>query len=207
MKRHTPAGSIVFWLLVWLLPLLMIPVSGWGETLKVGRADQVLYPDPDFAGTPLCRVPLGGQVERLLSVGDWFKVTFQDCKGWINRSAFPELRPPAGEMTGLLTGGGVKTSGRDEVALGGRARKSGRDEVALGGKAERMPSQGISRIEMLPTLKRNQALYRDPDPSGTPLGSVSAGQEVEVVARAGDWRKIKCGDRVGWLPQEALSLP
>ena len=179
------------WLAVWLLALLLSPQIGWSETLKVGMPNQALYPDPDFAGKPLSQVPLGSEVNRLLTTGDWFKVGYQDKKGWMNRLAFPQLKTPPGNLPGLLTGGGVKSSGHDEVALGG--------------KAERMPPQGPPPLEdNRKVLKRNQPLYRDPDPAETPLGSVPAGEKVSLVAEAGDWCKIRYGSKVGWLPKEAL---
>lgn len=177
-----------------LLALGVLPGVGRGETLKVGMPNQVLYPDPDFASPPLGPVPLGSEVKKLLTAGDWFKVSYGDKKGWVNRLAFPQLKPPSGHMPGLLTGGGVEPGGRDEVALGG--------------KAERMPSKEPHRLKELnwQTLKRQQSLYRDPDPSETPLVTVPAGERVKVVAAAGDWRKVKYGNKVGWLPKEALSF-
>lgn len=178
---------------LWLLALLLAPGSGWCETLKVGMPNQVLYPDPDFASQPLGPVPVGSEVNRLLTTGDWFKVGYQDQKGWMNRLAFPQLKSTPGSMPGLLTGGGVKASGRDEVALGG--------------KAERMPTQGPLHLEdNRKVLKRNQPWYRDPDPAETPLGSVPAGEKVSLVAEAGDWCKIRYGSKVGWLPKEALEF-
>jgi hypothetical protein len=176
-----------------LMALLFGPESGWCETLKVGMPNQVLYPDPDFTSKPLGPVPLGSEVSRLLTTGDWFKVDYRDKKGWMNRLAFPGLKTPPGSMPGLLTGGGVKASGRDEVALAG--------------KAERMPTQGPPQMEdHRQVLKRDQLLYRDPDPAETPLGSVPAGAKVRVVTEAGDWCKIRYESKVGWLPREALKF-
>ncbi len=193
MIRRLPGSASGLMFAVWLLALLLAPGSGWCETLKVGMPNQVLYPDPDFASQPLGPVPVGSEVNRLLTTGDWFKVGYQDQKGWMNRLAFPELKTPPGSLPGLLTGSGVKASGRDEVALGG--------------KAERMPLQGPPKLEdNRKVLKRNQPLYRDPDPAGTPLGSVPVGEKVSLVAEAGDWCKIRYGGKVGWLPKEALDF-
>jgi hypothetical protein len=176
-----------------LMVLCLEPGIGRSETLKVGRPNQVLYPDPDFASPPLGQVPLDSEVDRLLSLGDWFKVSHQDRKGWMNRSAFPQLKPPPQQMPGLLTGTGVKPG------FG--------DEVALGGKAERMPPTGPPRLEDdRKTMKREQALYRDPDPGEPPMGSVPAGEKVTVMIQAGEWVKVKYGGEVGWLPKDALNF-
>jgi SH3-like domain-containing protein len=70
-----------------------------------------------------------------------------------------------------------------------------------------MPTQGPPHLEdNRKVLKRNQPLYRDPDPAETPLGSVPAGEKVSLVAVAGDWCKIRYGSKVGWLPKEALDF-
>ncbi len=193
MVRRPPGSAPGPMLAIWLLALLLAPGSGWCETLKVGMPNQVLYPDPDFASKPLGPVPVGSEVNRLLTTGDWFKVDYQDKLGWINRLAFPELKTSPDSITGLPTGEGVKGSGRDEVALGG--------------KAERMAPQGPPQLEdKRKVLKRNQLLYRDPDPAETPIGSVPASEKVTLVAEAGDWCKIRYGSKVGWLPKEALDF-
>lgn len=193
MIKRVLGTACGLWLAVWLGALLLGPGVGWSETLKVGMPNQVLYPDPDFASQPLGPVPLGSEVNRLVTTGDWFKVGYQDKKGWMNRLAFPQLKTPPGSMPGLLTGGGIKPSGHDEVALGG--------------KAERMPLQGPPKLDDdRKVLKKNQSWYRDPDPAEPPLGSVPAGAKVSLVATAGDWCKVKYGSKVGWLPKEALDF-
>ncbi len=184
-----------WWLLALaLLAVVALPGVGRGEILKVGMPNQVLYPDPDFASPPVCPVPLGSEVNKFLTLGDWFKVGYGDKKGWLNRLAFPQLKPPPGQMPGLLSGGAV--------------RPGAGDEVALGGKAERMPPKDPLSLEDLDrrTLKKDQPLYRDPDPSGTPLVTAPAGARVQTLAAAGDWRKVKYGNQMGWLPQEALAF-
>jgi hypothetical protein len=181
------------WIAALLAALFLQPGIAPGETLKVGTPNQVLYPDPDFAGTPLGPVPLGSEVDSLLARGDWFKVSYQDRKGWMNRSAFPQLKKLPGNLPGLLSGEGVKPGGYDEVALGG--------------KAERMPSKELIEMEdRRMILKRNQPLYPDPDPAGNPIGSVPAGEKVLVKTEAGDWCKVQFNNQLGWLPKEALNF-
>ena len=70
-----------------------------------------------------------------------------------------------------------------------------------------MPSQGRPQLEdNRKILKKNQPLYRDPDPAEPPVGSVTVGEKVTVVAQTGDWCKVKDGNKVGWLPKEALNF-
>ena len=116
-----------------LVALFLEPGTARSETLKVGTPNQVIYPDPDFASPPLGPVPLGSEVKNLLTAGDWFKVRYQNRKGWMNRNAFPQLRTLPKDMPGLLTGAGVKPGSHDEAALGV--------------KGERMPSQGRPQLE------------------------------------------------------------
>ncbi len=73
--------------------MLLMPGTGWGEVLKVTQPNQSLYPDPDFASTPVAPVPVGAEVNVESQAGDWYKVTYQDKTGWLNRQAV--VRPAA----------------------------------------------------------------------------------------------------------------
>jgi hypothetical protein len=89
--------------------------------MKVTQPNQQLYPAPDFAGTPLAPVPVGAEVSMVRQAGDWYKVDFQGQTGWIHRQAFPQAKAPAKlSLPSLLTGGAVKETTSDEVALAGK---------------------------------------------------------------------------------------
>ena len=113
--------SVGYVLALGLVLVLLMPGAGWGEVLKVAQPNQSLYPDPDFASTPVASVPVGAEVNVETQAGDWFKVEYQGTKGWINRQAFG--RPQAGSkfnLSGLLFGKPVKETSSDEVALAGK---------------------------------------------------------------------------------------
>ncbi len=117
--------SRVWFLALALLALLLLPGVGWSETLKVTQTNQSIYPDPDFAGTPIAPVPQGAEVAVQGQSGDWYKVEYQGKSGWMNRAAFPaaEKAPKAGGLPGLpglLFGAPVKETSSDEAALAGK---------------------------------------------------------------------------------------
>jgi uncharacterized protein YgiM (DUF1202 family) len=104
-----------------LLALWMLPGIAMGQTMKVTQPNQSLYPDPDFAGTPIATVPAGAEVNVLQQKGDWYNVEYQGKSGWLNRQAFPA--PSTGSKFGLpsmLFGAPVKESSSDEAALAGK---------------------------------------------------------------------------------------
>ncbi len=111
----------MWFLAVALLALWLLPGPALGETMKVTQPNQSLYPDPDFAGTPVAPVPQGAEVNVLAQSGDWYKVEYQGKSGWLNRQAFP---PPATgskfSLPGMLFGAPVKESSSDEAALAGK---------------------------------------------------------------------------------------
>ena len=111
----------IWFLALALLALLLLPGIARGETLKVTQPNQSLYPDPDFAGTPIAPVPAGAEVNVLQQTGDWYKVEYQGKSGWLNRQAFPA--PAKGSKFGLgamLFGAPVKETSSDEAALAGK---------------------------------------------------------------------------------------
>jgi len=111
------------WLLV-LAAALMLALAGgaWGETLKVSQANQSLYPEPDFASTPLAKVPVGAAVQVVSRQGDWYQVTYAGTTGWMHRQAFPTAAAPGrfGGLPGVLFGAPVKQTTSDEVAMAGK---------------------------------------------------------------------------------------
>jgi hypothetical protein len=122
VTRETISLKIVRYLLALVLALVfLIPGTGWGEVLKVAQPDQSLYPDPDFASTPVAPVPEGAEVNVETQAGDWYKVAYQGKTGWLNRQAFGKPQAATGfSLTGLLTGKPVKETSSDEVALAGK---------------------------------------------------------------------------------------
>jgi hypothetical protein len=110
------------WLALLALALLLSgPGVARGETMKVTQPNQSLYPDPDFAGTPIAPVPVGAEVNVQQQTGDWYKVEYQGKSGWLNRQAFPA--PATGSkfsLPGMLFGAPVKETSSDEAALAGK---------------------------------------------------------------------------------------
>jgi hypothetical protein len=101
--------------------VLLMPGVGWGEVLKVTQPSQSLYPDPDFASTPVASVPEGAEVNVETQAGDWYKVEYEGKAGWLNRQAFGKPQASSGfSLPGLLTGKPVKETSSDEVALAGK---------------------------------------------------------------------------------------
>jgi uncharacterized protein YgiM (DUF1202 family) len=112
---------VKYCLVLGLALLLLVPATAWGEVLKVTQPNQSLYPDPDFASTPVAPVPVGAALNVESQAGDWYKVEYQGQTGWINRQAFPA--PSTGSkfnLPGLLFGTPVKQTSSDEVALAGK---------------------------------------------------------------------------------------
>ena len=108
---------------LWVLLLLLAGLSagltpGLAETLKVERAGTQMYQAPNFGSTPVGTVPTGADVGVLSRSGDWVQVNYQGKTGWLHKTAFPQA---AGvKMPGLLTGGPVRETKSDEVALAGK---------------------------------------------------------------------------------------
>ena len=104
-----------------LAVLLLAGGAALAETMKVSQPNQQLFPDPDFASTPLASVPVGAEVSVIRQAGDWYKVEFQGKSGWMHRQAFPQAKAPAKlSLPSLLTGGAVKQATSDEVDLAGK---------------------------------------------------------------------------------------
>jgi hypothetical protein len=113
--------SVSYVLALGLALVLLMPGSAWCEVLKVVQPHQSLYPDPDFASTPVASVPVGAEVNVETQAGDWYKVHYQGKVGWINLQAFqqPQARPKF-NLGNLLFGKPVKETSSDEVALAGK---------------------------------------------------------------------------------------
>jgi hypothetical protein len=61
--------------------------------------------------------------------------------------------------------------------------------------------------EVLKVTQANQSLYPSADFASTPLTSVSAGEEVNVVEKAGDWYQVEYQGKKGWMPRQAFPTP
>lgn len=121
MRRPAELSPRVTGLLALLL-LLGLAVAGTGvaETLKVERPNMQLYQAPNFASPVLLPVPMGAEVAVLSRSGDWLQVSYQGKTGYMHKTAFPQAPPPAVGLPGLLTGGPVRETRSDEVALAGK---------------------------------------------------------------------------------------
>ena len=121
MKRLIFKKPTVWLAMLGLALLLSGPGIALGQNMKVTQPNQSLYPDPDFAGTPIAPVPQGAEVTVQQQAGDWYKVEYQGKSGWLNRQAFPA--PATGSkfnLPGMLFGAPVKESSSDEAALAGK---------------------------------------------------------------------------------------
>jgi hypothetical protein len=122
----------------------------WGETLTVIQPNQSLYPDPDFAGTPVGAVPEGSRVQVLRQAGDWYKVDYQGMQGWIHRQAFPAPKAPSGfNLPGLLFGAPVKQTTSDEVALAGK----GFTPEVESSYRQKHPEMNFAQVEVVETFR------------------------------------------------------
>lgn len=121
MRRPRGLSKTGWWLLLLLLAGLLAAVGpGTAETLKVERPNMQLYQAPDFASPTLLPVPAGAEVAVLSRAGDWVQVTYQGKTGYMHKTAFPQAQAPGLRLPGLLTGGPVRETKSDEVALAGK---------------------------------------------------------------------------------------
>ena len=119
MRRPRYLTGPGLWVLLLLLVGLLVALSpGMAETLKVERANTQLYNSPSFGGTSLGTVPPGAEVAVMSRSGDWVQVNYQGKTGWLHKTAFPQ--GGGAPMPGLLTGGPVRETKSDEVALAGK---------------------------------------------------------------------------------------
>ena len=121
MRRPKGLSGPVLWLtLLLMVGLLAGAGPGAAETLKVERPDMQLYQAPNFGSTSLGPVPVGSEVTVLSRSGDWVQVNYQEKQGWLHKLAFPQAKGPGLKLPGLLTGGPVRETKSDEVALAGK---------------------------------------------------------------------------------------
>ena len=155
MRLEVRSKRLVRYCLVLGLALVfLVPAVGWGEVLKVTQPNQSLYPDPDFASTPVAAVPVGATVNVEHQAGDWYKVEYQGKKGWINRQAFPAPQKSSKfSLPGLLFGTPVKQTSSDEVALAG---KGFTPEVESSYRAKH-PEMNFAQVDKIESYRVNPA--------------------------------------------------
>jgi len=130
--------------LLLLVGLLLAGLNpGLAETLKVERAGTQLYEAPNFGSTPLGTVPSGADVAVMSRSGDWVQVNYQGKTGWLHKTAFPQATGM--RMPGLLTGGPVRETKSDEVALAG---KGFTPEVEAGYR-QKNPSLNYAQVDQV----------------------------------------------------------
>ncbi|MGQ9689604.1 MAG: SH3 domain-containing protein [Desulfobaccales bacterium] len=112
-----PVLRLVFLVLAGMLVSLG---PGMAETLKVERPDTQMYAAPNFGSASVGVLPVGAEVAVVSRSGDWVQVNYQGNTGWINKTAFPQARGPGLGLPGMLTGGPVRETKSDEVALAGK---------------------------------------------------------------------------------------
>jgi len=157
-KGYVCKRSVRYVLALGLALALLMPGTSWGEVLKVTQPNQSLYPDPDFASTPIAPVPEGAEVNVERQAGDWYKVEYQGKAGWLNRQAFPA--PQAGSkfnLPGMLFGTPVKQTSSDEVALAG---KGFTPEVESGYRAKH-PEMNFAQVDKIETFKVDPATLQN----------------------------------------------
>jgi len=108
---------------LWVLLLLLVGLlagfsPSMAETLKVERANTQLYQSPSFGSTTLGTVPAGSEVAVMSRSGDWVQVNYEGKTGWLHKTAFPQASGM--NLPGMLTGGPVRETKSDEVALAGK---------------------------------------------------------------------------------------
>ena len=119
MRRPGYLSGPGLWAVLLLLVGLLVGLNpSMAETLKVERANTQLYASPNFGSTSLGTVPAGADVAVMSRSGDWVQVNYQGKTGYVHKTAFPQTSGTA--VPGLLTGGPVRETKSDEVALAGK---------------------------------------------------------------------------------------
>jgi hypothetical protein len=153
MSFYKRAGRL---LAVGLALALLGAGAAWGQqTLKVTQANQSLYPEPDFASTPIGPVPTGATVQVQRQEGDWYQVNYEGKTGWMHRQAFPAAQAPGrfGILPGLLFGAPVRETKSDEVALAG---KGFTPEVEASYR-QKHPEMNFAQVDQVEAFRVNEA--------------------------------------------------
>jgi hypothetical protein len=123
VRRPGDIRGPALWLLLFVLAGLLVGLgSVMAETLTVERPNSQLYESPNFGSRPLGSLPAGAEVAVLSRSGDWVQVNYQGKTGWVHKSSLPQAQAkgPGLGLPGMLTGGPVRETKSDEVALAGK---------------------------------------------------------------------------------------
>jgi hypothetical protein len=219
MKRlHSSGRRGAFLPLALLIALMLVlPVLAQApQILKVAQPAK-LYPDPDLSSPPLGQAPVGLEAAILKKLGNWYKVKVGKLTGWLPREALHD-------SASLLNGDPVKEGGGKDVLMGVYGKKAlgpGEDRPRL--MAEQTPSASARprQVEVTQPQKMGgplsgapplrmavrqpqQAVYQDPDDTGSPLVPVPQGEQVDLTKFVGDWIKVKYQGKTGWMPAKAF---
>lgn len=206
---------------------LVIPVLAQiSQILKVSQTAK-LYPDPDLGSPALGDVLRGAEAAVLKQLGGWYKVKVGKLTGWLPREALHD-------GSKLLHGEPVQERKSEDVLIGvygkksdppGPVKKPGEPPVCSKPSTDpsRLPSpaERFLQFEILkgvlggacpsahPSLKMEvlqprQAMYQDPDETGTPLVQVRQGDQAELLKNVGDWFKVRYQEKTGWMPVKAF---
>ena len=152
MRRLGYLSGQGLWVLLLLLVGLLAGFSpSMAETLKVERANTQLYQSPSFGGTTLGTVPAGSEVAVMSRSGDWVQVNYQGKTGWVHKTAFPQASSM--QLPGMLTGGPVRETKSDEVALAG---KGFTPEVEAGYR-QKNPGLNYAQVDQVEQFQVNPA--------------------------------------------------
>jgi hypothetical protein len=121
VRRSKYLSGPCLWVVLFLLVGVLVGLNpSLAETLSVERAGTQMYQSPNFGSTPMGSVPSGAEVAVLSRSGDWVQVNYQGKTGWVHKTAFPQATGGGAKMPGFLTGGPVRETKSDEVALAGK---------------------------------------------------------------------------------------
>jgi uncharacterized protein YgiM (DUF1202 family) len=63
----------------------------------------------------------------------------------------------------------------------------------------------LAGAETMKVTLENQSLYAEPSYAGTPITTVPAGTDVNVVSTSGDWYKVEYQGNTGWMHRGAFA--
>jgi hypothetical protein len=201
------------------------------QILKVAQTAK-LYPDPDLDSPVLGEALKGAEAAVLKKLGDWYKVKVGELTGWLPRGALHDGSKllhgePVQERKSddVLIGvygkktdppGTVKKPGEMKPGEGPMCSKSSTDPSRLPSPVVRfllfkrlLDTLSSACMTAPPSLRMEvrkplQAMYRDPDDTGTPLLQVPLGEQVEIFKNVGDWFKARYQEKTGWMPVKAF---
>ena len=154
MRRSRYLSGPGLWVVLFLLVGVLVGLNpSLAETLKVERAGTQMYQSPNFSSTPMGSVPSGAEVAVMSRSGDWVQVNYGGKTGWVHKTAFPQATGGGMKIPGFLTGGPVRETKSDEVALAG---KGFTPEVEAGYR-QKNPSLNYASVNEVERFRVNPA--------------------------------------------------